>query len=127
VGLCVLTLVLAKPWGIRGAAFGIAVPIVLIRGIWQVLYVSKALDYGSLKYYGECVLRPWGIAGLLVAAAYLLGINSLITNWLNLVLISALLLAAYALLAYLVAMGVEERTYVDARLAYLGSRLKTQP
>ncbi len=124
LGIALLTYLGSRWMGILGAGIGIALPLVAIRGVWQVHYVCRVLHLSFASYYRQCILVPWLLAGALTGAAYLVRIPSVLGQWHWMILLSAVLMGAYTYLAYLSAIDAEERRHVDAKLASLLRRFR---
>jgi O-antigen/teichoic acid export membrane protein len=109
VGIGGLVVVLTSRFGITGTALGMAVPFVIVRGIFQAKYVCRFLGLSLWRYYRRCLLWPWLVAGSLAGLAYLLGLASRQSSWLSMTASSAFVAGAYGALIYGLALDSAER------------------
>jgi len=105
----IFSLLLSRKIGLSGAAIGMALPLLVVRGLIQPLYVCALLKVGFWQYYRKCILKPWTVTALLVTTSYLLGISHIAYNWLTLFVVSGLIAAVYYLLTLAVSLNRAER------------------
>jgi O-antigen/teichoic acid export membrane protein len=108
-----LSLVLSYEYGMTGVAVGVSIPLILIRGVVQTIYVCRLIKVGFWVYYTECIIKPLIIAVVLAVVSYRLGVARFANNWLLLFLISALLLLTYGSAIYTFAIRGAEKQRVD--------------
>lgn len=107
-----LSLALSYKYGMTGVAIGASVPLILVRGIIQTLYVCRLLKIGFWKYYADDFFRSWVIAVVLAVASYWLGVWNITKNWPSLFLTSALIVLIYGSAVYVLALGRAERQHL---------------
>jgi hypothetical protein len=116
VGVLALSIFMAYRYGMTGVAFGIAVPLIVVRGVIQTVYVCRLMEIGFVSYYLNCFLRPWFIAGLLGVIAYLTGIQGLIQNWPTLFGVSFLATSAYGMLVWFSILSADEKQKIKIKI-----------
>jgi O-antigen/teichoic acid export membrane protein len=109
LGIVGLTIILSLKFGLAGAALGLAIPPVIIRGLLQTRFVCQALKLTVLQYYSKCVLRSWLVVAVIPILAHVLSLRQLVTGWPSQVLVSALVLALYGLSVFAVVLEPAER------------------
>ncbi|MDD5458151.1 MAG: oligosaccharide flippase family protein [Phycisphaerae bacterium] len=116
---------LAYRYGMTGVAIGVAIPLILVRGVVQTFYVCRLMEIGFFSYYLKCFLRPWLIVALLAVGGYIIGIEGSIGSWLSLFGVSFLALAAYGLLTWFVVLTADEKQKLKTRAAESLLSIKT--
>jgi O-antigen/teichoic acid export membrane protein len=99
-----LSLVLVKPLGIEGVAWGTTIPSLVVN-LMVAIYVCRLLGVGFREYLRLSVLPPLAGAGLLAGGWFLLVQWIPPINWGFLVIVTAAGLAGYFLLAILLELG----------------------
>jgi len=108
-GIVILTILLSLKFGLAGAALGLAIPSLVVRGLLQTRFVCQALKLGMLQYYSRCILRSWLVVAVVGILAQFLGLRQLTTGWFSFILVSALTLLMYALFVVLLALDADEK------------------
>lgn len=96
-------------WGIEGAAFGVAVPPIVVRGFWQTRVISRLLETDFASFPLGTVLVPWTAVIVVAGSFYLLSVPAVINGWLSLFLAAAGVCAVYGSIAFAFALTTEER------------------
>ncbi len=109
VGLCIL---LSGKWGVTGAAFALAVPPLIVRGLWQTHVIGKLLGMKFTAFPLSIVVAPWACAGSIAALFHLLSLPSMIRGWISLIVSGTGICIAYGLLAFGLALTSAERASV---------------
>lgn len=109
VSVCGLSLALSSRYGVTGVAVGASVPLILVRGLAQTVYVCRLANIGFLEYYAGCMLKPWTIAIALAIASYWLGVVNFAHTWVSLFLISGLIMVAYGAVVYATVIESEDK------------------
>jgi len=112
-----LSIFLTWQLGLVGAPIGFLIGIVLIRGLVCPWYVCRLLHINLLRYYANCILRPWLILLVLTIGTYSIGLLVYVSNWSHLIIFGTAVACLYALCAYMIAMNREERKEM---LGYMG-------
>jgi O-antigen/teichoic acid export membrane protein len=120
-----LSLALSYKYGITGVAVGIAVPLILIRGVFQTVYVCRLIEISFRRYYWQCIFKPWIITAILVGLCYWLGITNLVNNWPFLFLISGLIMVVYGAAAFIAVLESEERHQIKRQVLTVLSGFNT--
>ena len=120
-----LSLALSYKYGITGVAVGIAVPFILIRGVFQTVYVCRLIEIGFHRYYWQCIFKPWIITAILVGLCYWLGITNLVNNWPFLFLISGLIMIVYGAAAFIAVLESGERHQIKRQVLSVLSGFNT--
>jgi O-antigen/teichoic acid export membrane protein len=123
VGILGLTIVLSLQFGITGAALGLAIPPIIIRGLLQTRSVCRILELSFLGYYGRYIWRPWLIALALWLVAHLAGLPRMHPDWPLLVLLAAALTGAYGGLVYWIILDSGEKTALQERILRTARRI----
>jgi O-antigen/teichoic acid export membrane protein len=123
IGIVALTIPLSLKYGLAGAAFGLAIPPIFVRGLMQTRFVCHALKLTFLEYYSQCILKAWGVVAAVWGAAFLLNVTQLVKGWPSLILVSASLMAVYGLAIFLLVLEAGERRRLKDSMAQLSSRL----
>jgi O-antigen/teichoic acid export membrane protein len=121
-GIVGLKILLSRKYGMNGAAWGIAIPPIIVRGLLQVRFVSQALKLGFVQYYSRCILRAWLAVAIIWGLAQLFDWNHLITGWPSMILLSALLMLAYGAAVFFIALEAEEKRRLKQDLPRLVMR-----
>lgn len=116
ISVFAISLVLSRKYGMTGVAVGVAVPLVLVRGIIQTIYVCRLVKVSFWTYYADRIFRPWMIAIILAIASYWLGVANLANTWLVLFLTSGLIILAYGTAVYLMVIENEEQHRMKTRV-----------
>jgi hypothetical protein len=109
IGIVGLTIILSLKFGMMGAALGVAIPPILVRGIMQIQFVSRALSLTFFQYYSQCILRSWFVVVLLGALAQLVNWKQIVVGWPSLICASALLIGVYGVLVLFFVLHPAER------------------
>jgi O-antigen/teichoic acid export membrane protein len=109
IGIVGLTIILSLKFGMMGAALGVAIPPILVRGIMQIQFVSRALSLTFFQYYSQCILRSWFVVVLLGALAQLVNWKQIVIGWPSLMCASALLIGVYGVLVLFFVLHPGER------------------
>jgi len=112
-----LSIFLTWQLGLVGAPIGFLIGIVLIRGLICPWYVCRVLHINLLRYYANCILRPWLILLILTIGMYSMGLSVYVSNWSYLIIFGIAVACLYALCAYMIAINREERKEM---LGYIG-------
>ena len=112
VGIVGLAIPLSLKFGIPGAALGVAIPPILVRGLLQTQFVCQALKLTFAQYYARCILRSWLAVAAVWGLAQLVDWTQLIAGWPSLVLASGLLVGTYSLLVFIFVLEGDERAQV---------------
>jgi O-antigen/teichoic acid export membrane protein len=123
LGIVGLTIGLSLRFGMTGAAFGLALPPLVVRGWLQTRYVCEALQLGFWEYYHKCVLRSWVAVAVVLAAAHLLGLSFVVKGWPSLLLVSSLLMVLYGACVYLWVLEKGERRQLEEKASRLCAKL----
>lgn len=118
-----LVFILSKHNGIIGAALGIAIPFIIVRGFFQVPYVCKIIGVPILEYYRRCTLGPWLTAGGPALMGYYLGLVHVPKTWSSLFVISGFFIAVYGMLVYFLLLTKPERAQIREHLRELGKAM----
>lgn len=127
VMILLLTLGMARYWGVIGAAVGASFPLLAVRGFVQPWYTCRLVGVRFRDYYGRCVVPVW-LVGMLVGGSLCLpGVRGHVPSWGRLVSMAACACVAYVVGTYFMAVSKEERKqlkdYVGSKLLYgLGLR-----
>ena len=124
-GVCVtgLSLALSYKYGLTGVAVGASVPLMLVRGVIQSIYVCRLLKISYWRYCAGSFFKSWIIAAALAVSSYWLGVVNFAKNWPSLFLISILILLTYGSSVYLLVLGRAEKQRVNERLLRAFRRL----
>jgi O-antigen/teichoic acid export membrane protein len=109
VGIVGLTIPLSLKFGIAGAALGLAIPPVFVRGILQTRFVCQAIKLSFFAYYSKCILRSWLVLAVVLVLARATNLPQQVTGWPSLIWISALLLLLYMLFVYVLVLEHNEK------------------
>ncbi len=102
--------VLMPRYGLPGAAWAIAVPMTLVRGVYVAWPISRALDYSPLVYLASIFAAPLSTAIPVGVAAYFMRMYSLPgDSWLQLFGAAALIGLLYFALAFFTCVDREHR------------------
>ena len=112
-----LSIFLTWQLGLVGAPIGFLIGIVLIRGLICPWYVCRLLHINLLRYYANCIIRPWLILLILTIGTYSMDLSVYVSNWSHLIISVTAVACLYALCAYMIAMNREERKEM---LGYIG-------
>jgi len=108
-------------YGLSGAAWAIAAPMTLVRGIYVAWPLSRALNYSPLAYLASVFAAPLSTAVPVGVVAYFMKMYILPGNsWFELFGAAALISLTYAVLAFFTCVDREHR---DRLLAELKLRL----
>ena len=123
-GLLGFTLSILLGWkmGLVGVALGFTIPVILIRGLVRTWYICHYLDISMFRYYVGCLLRPWGILGLLAVLVYHTKIVKYVHNWPSLIIFVITLGCLYILCAYSIAMSDDDKKNVQSYIRKLSMR-----
>jgi O-antigen/teichoic acid export membrane protein len=109
VGIVGLAIPLSLRFGIVGAALGLAIPPILVRGWLQTKYVGNALGLSFVEYYSKCVLKSWLVVAVIWGLTRLVDWTSVIRGWASLIASSGLILALYGILVFVIVLDVDEK------------------
>ena len=123
IGIVGLTIPLSLSFGITGAALGLALPPILVRGVLQTQFVCRALHLGFVQYYSKCTLRCWLLVVACCALTRLVDWTSLVTGWATLIALSSLILFLYTLLVVFLVADSDEREWLRKGSFHVMSRL----
>jgi len=104
-----MSILLCYRMGLAGVAIGFTVSVTLIRGLVCPWYVCHLLKISVLRYYAECLLRPWVITGFLAILAYGTGISKHINDWFFWIISVIAIGGLYTLCAFVIAINSQER------------------
>jgi len=107
-----LSLALSFKYGLTGIAIGVAVPLIVVRAIFQTRYVCKLLKVGYWQYYGLCILKPWLVAVGLSVIFWVIGVGSYAGNWLSLFIAGGLVGLPYAGIIYFLVLEERDRSQI---------------
>jgi O-antigen/teichoic acid export membrane protein len=111
-------------FGLLGAAWAIAVPMTLVRGIYVAVPISRALDYSPVSYLASVFVAPLataipvGVAAYFMKAAWLPG-----ATWLELFTAAALISILYGLIAFFTCIDKDHRERLLGVAGSAGRRL----
>lgn len=108
-GIVLLTILLSLKLGLPGAALGLAIPSLVVRGLVQTRFVCDALKLSMTQYYSRCILGCWLVVVGVGIMAQLLGLRQHISGWLSLVLVSAFTLLLYGLSVFVLVLDTSEK------------------
>ncbi|MGA2863540.1 MAG: oligosaccharide flippase family protein [Verrucomicrobiota bacterium] len=112
-----LTLWLSIQYGITGAALGMSLPFIIVRGVFQPAAVCRVVGVKLSYYYGKCVAGPWIVGFSLAVASGLLGVSQFARGWASLTFLSVAALVAYVAPVFVFVTTPSEKAYLKGRLA----------
>jgi len=107
-----ISLALSFKYGLTGIAIGVAVPLIVVRAIFQTKYVCKLMKVGFWQYYGLCILKPWLIAVGLTVIFWVIRAGSYAGNWLSLFIAGGLVGVLYAGVIYFFVLEERDRSQI---------------
>lgn len=114
--IVLLVIPLSMHFGITGAALGMAIPFVIVRGIFQAFCVCRIADVRLWNYYRRCAVGPWCFAaGLVLLGSFLVAPGSH-QGWFSLIAITSLFMMAYGILVYAFLLNPSERSSLQEHL-----------
>jgi O-antigen/teichoic acid export membrane protein len=124
-GVCnlVLSIALAKRFGILGVAIGTAIPMLVIKLVVQPLYTLHVASGSLYEYVTKAILPSMAISTVVILSSSLTMARSLTFSALVINLCWQTIF--FAALAYVFALSRDERAMVSARLGRI--RLNFQP
>jgi O-antigen/teichoic acid export membrane protein len=108
----VLSILMAQTMGLQGVVIGYSISVILIRGLICPWYVCRLLGIDVIKYYIDCLARPWLITGLLAILVHLSGLLAYTNSWVPLIVLTAVAACAFIALAWIIAMNQQEKSEV---------------
>lgn len=100
----VLSVLLVRPYGIEGVAFGTAAPNILMNCV-LVMYVCRELELSVFVYLRRSFVAPW-VMGMVTLACYFPFNNHIsINTWIQFVLVGSMVTLSYAIPALLIESG----------------------
>jgi len=90
----VISLALAKPYGMLGVALGTLIPSIVIRGMIQPWIIQKKLDISAVKFYAVS-LRSLGVTAVCLVVPFFISRYTLRPNYPSLFLTGGLSLVAF--------------------------------
>lgn len=108
-----ISLTLSFKYGFTGIAIGVAVPLIVVRAIFQTKYVCKLMKVGFWQYYGLCILKPWVIAVGLSVIFRVIRAGSYAGNWLSLFIVGGVIGALYATIIYFLVLEQIDRLQIN--------------
>lgn len=121
-----LSILLTWRLGLVGTATGFVIAIVLIRGLICPWYVCRLLNIRTIKYYINCLLRPWLVLATLTLIAGYIGVVKFVDNWPRLILAAVMTGIVYTICAYYIAMIDEEKELIKSYVRKLSVRVLIQ-
>jgi O-antigen/teichoic acid export membrane protein len=115
-GIVGLTIGLSLKFGVIGAAYGLAIPPLLVRGVLQTHFICRILKLSFVHYYSNCILAAWLVVGAMWGLAQFVDWSAIITGWVSLFAVSGLLLLLYSILSFVFVLNGEERDEVKQHL-----------
>jgi O-antigen/teichoic acid export membrane protein len=111
-------------FGLLGAAWAIAAPMTLVRGIYVAVPISRALDYSPLSYLASVFVAPLATAVPVGAAAYFMKTAWLAGNsWLELFSAAAVISIVYGAIAFFTCIDKDHRGRLIGVAGSAGRRL----
>jgi O-antigen/teichoic acid export membrane protein len=115
-GIVGLGIFLSSKYGMNGAAWGVAIPPILVRGLLQSHYVCRALNLTFIGYYSRCILRSWLVVAAVWGLANLVDWSRLVTGWPTLFFFSGVLMLVYGLCIFAFVLEPDEKRRVKDRI-----------
>jgi O-antigen/teichoic acid export membrane protein len=96
----ILSVILVKKYGVVGVAIGATVPFLFTRLLLQPLYCSHLIHFNWAKYMLQVVVKPLGLAGIIMTISKVPIYDFNATSYMQLILKAMVVALAYALPAY---------------------------
>jgi len=120
--IVVLVILLTRHMGVTGAALGMAIPFVVVRGVLQVICVCRMAGVKLRNYYWQCAIGPWFIAGSLLLLGRFLGVSHASQSWASLGIVTLAYLASYAVFSFIFLLTSQERKRIQDGFFHLARR-----
>lgn len=108
----ILSILMGQTMGLTGVVVGYTISVILIRGCVCPWYVCRLLDIRIMKYYMDCLARPWLIIGLLAFLGHRFGLLTYVNNWMLLIGFTAVTVAVFIAMTWVIAMNQQEKTEI---------------
>lgn len=115
-----LSIILAPIYGLIGVAFGAAIPTIFTRLVLQPMYACKAIGLSLRAYYIDISVSVMK-ASVLVFLYYLLAINYLTTDLINLIFFAVILFSIFTLSLFYIGFDKKEKDLL-LKLTFLSTK-----
>ena len=117
-----LSILLAIRLKMVGVALGFLISSVITNGFVCSYYICRLLNVRIIRYYVECLVRPWLICGILTFAFRTLRIKNTV-DWSNMIFAGFMLGTIYTISSYYFTLRDEEREKIKNIMRKYWSRL----
>ena len=105
----VLSIILVKPFGLIGVAFGFLLGSTIVNNAICSWYICRCMEIPAKRFYLESLLRPWLLLAILVVLAYTTKISHFIHNWPSIMVAGLILGSLYLVCSYYFILKASER------------------
>lgn len=105
----VLSLLLVKPYGLLGVALATLIPVLLLHGIVQTVYVLRVLEADWRRYLRENLLACAPVLAAMAGMAWLANGWLVADTWLHFLAKAAVVVAPAPVFAFLFVLGPDQR------------------
>jgi O-antigen/teichoic acid export membrane protein len=107
-----LSIALARHYGIYGVALGTAIPMFVMKVFVQPVYICRVIGMRCRDYYVTLMLATV-LPPVAILAAYWLAVRGVVAaNYLNLLVLVAAAMLIYGVLVYVIGFDAREREYI---------------
>jgi len=115
----VLSIMLAKTYGLIGIAWGAAIPMLVFQGVVMPLYMCRYMEIPFISYYWQCLAGPWILTLSVLGVVNIFGAPVQVASWFELIAMCIVVGFAYGLLSYQILLDNSEKVLVVSRAAMM--------
>lgn len=107
----VLSIILVKRYGVIGVAYGVAIPMFIVRMLIQPIYVCNVIKLDIFYYLFKVIMPAITRSAIVITAAWLIFKSFIMPEYLSLAVFTSLQAIVFAVAIYMFGFTIQEKEY----------------